>query len=54
MKPKCPYCDRPLRMFGMRCRACRRYVFSWFHILAFAVLGVVAFGLLVELLVKVL
>ena len=30
---KCPYCARPLRMWGLRCRACRRYVLRWPHII---------------------
>ena len=28
---KCPYCDRRLRM-GVKCRACRRYVLRWPHL----------------------
>ena len=34
---KCPYCARPLRM-GVRCRACRRYVFRWPHFFVVAIL----------------
>ena len=34
-------------MAGMRCRACRRYVFSWVHITLLVIVGiVVVIGLL--------
>ncbi|HYH85456.1 MAG TPA: hypothetical protein VEX60_08230 [Pyrinomonadaceae bacterium] len=37
---KCPYCLRPLRMGGLRCRACRRYVLRRSHILLLLLLAV--------------
>jgi hypothetical protein len=44
---RCPYCERPLHMGGIKCRACRRYVLRWPHIVLLIVLAVaVAFGLL--------
>lgn len=46
---KCPYCARPLRM-GVRCRACRRYVFRWPHIFLMVVLATAVIVALVELL----
>ncbi|HEV3467979.1 MAG TPA: hypothetical protein VG148_01550 [Pyrinomonadaceae bacterium] len=48
--PKCPYCARPLRAGGVRCRACRRWVFGWQHLLVLALLGVAAVYGLLELL----
>jgi hypothetical protein len=39
---KCPYCARPLRMGGIRCRACRRYIFHWTHIIVIALLALAA------------
>ena len=46
---KCPYCARPLRMGGLRCRACRRFVLSRVHILLLILLGVAAFVGLLEI-----
>ena len=44
---KCPYCARPLRMGGLRCRACRRFVLRRVHIILLILTGVAAvFGLL--------
>jgi hypothetical protein len=47
MPAKCSYCARPLRGFGVKCRACRRYVLRWHHILLLTIVGfvVVAFVL---------
>jgi hypothetical protein len=39
---KCPYCVRPLRMGGLRCRACRRFVLGRVHILLLILLGIAA------------
>lgn len=36
---KCPYCARPLKMAGTRCRACRRFVLGWPHITLLLLLG---------------
>ena len=46
---RCPYCARPLRMGGMRCRACRRYVLRWPHVLALAVAAFAVIYALLEL-----
>lgn len=46
---KCPYCARPLRR-GVKCRACRRYVFSWPHIFLAVVLAAAAIAALLMLL----
>ncbi|MFN2455531.1 MAG: hypothetical protein ABR577_15070 [Pyrinomonadaceae bacterium] len=57
---RCHYCDRPVRMIDLRrhrllhkflpyCGACHRYVLTWAHIIVFAVLSVVALGMLVNL-----
>ena len=44
---KCPYCARPLRMGGLKCRACRRFVLRRWHIIFLILVAVVAvFGLL--------
>jgi hypothetical protein len=42
MTAKCPYCARPLRMGGLRCRACRRFVLRRVHILLLILLGIAA------------
>ena len=39
---KCPYCARPLRMGGLRCRACRRFVLRRVHIILLILLGIAA------------
>ena len=50
----CRYCGRKLRMKGIRCSACRRYVLGWPHIIILCVLGAVfALGLL-ELLFRLI
>lgn len=44
---KCPYCARPLRMGGLRCHACRRYVLRRWHVVFLILLALVAvYGLL--------
>jgi hypothetical protein len=47
MPARCPYCARPLRGLGLKCRACRRYVLRWYHITFLTVvsLAVVIFAL---------
>lgn len=44
--PKCPYCVRPLKGLGVKCRACRRYVLRWPHVLALGALVLAAVYLL--------
>ncbi|MDQ3746817.1 MAG: hypothetical protein M3444_20805 [Acidobacteriota bacterium] len=46
---KCPYCARPLRMGGLRCRACRRFVLRRVHIFLLILLGIAAVVGLLEL-----
>ena len=46
---KCPYCARPLRTGGLRCRACRRFVLRRVHVILLIVVGVVAVVGLLEL-----
>jgi len=44
---KCPYCARPLRMGGLKCHACRRFVLRRWHMVFLILVAVVAvFGLL--------
>ena len=50
---KCPYCARPLRGLGLRCRACRRYVLRWPHMILLSVVGLAAVVLLLELISRV-
>jgi hypothetical protein len=42
MPAKCLYCARPLRGFGIKCRACRRYVLRWYHLLCLTIVSVAA------------
>ncbi len=42
MPAKCPYCARPLRGSGLRCRACRRYVLRWYHVVFLSAVGLAA------------
>lgn len=39
---KCPYCARPLRMGGLKCHACRRFVLRRVHIVFLIVVAVAA------------
>jgi hypothetical protein len=50
---KCPYCQRPLRRFGTRCRACRRYILRWPHIVLLSLAALTGLALLLDLLIKV-
>ncbi|HEV2860195.1 MAG TPA: hypothetical protein VGX48_04245 [Pyrinomonadaceae bacterium] len=49
---KCPYCARPLRMGGIRCRACRRFIFSWPHIVVLVLLALAATVAVLEFLYR--
>ena len=40
-------------MGGMKCRACRRYVLSWSHILILIILGIAGVAVLLEILSRV-
>lgn len=46
---KCPYCARPLRMGGLKCHACRRFVLRRVHVVFLIVLGFVALVGLLEI-----
>ena len=46
---KCPYCARPLRMGGLRCHACRRFVLRRVHIIVLILIGVAALVGLLDL-----
>ena len=50
---KCPYCHRPLRRFGTRCRACRRYILRWPHFVLLSLVSLAALALLLDLLLRV-
>lgn len=47
--PKCPYCLRPLRMGGLRCRTCRRYILRRAHVVFLLLAAVAAVVGLLEL-----
>ena len=51
---KCPYCERPLSVAGMKCRACRRYVFGWTHITLLIVVGIVVVLGLLEIIFRLI
>jgi hypothetical protein len=42
-----------LRGFGIKCRACRRYVLRWPHLLLISVAALAAVALLLDLLLRV-
>ena len=50
---KCPYCHRPLRQFGTRCRACRRYILRWPHFVLLSLASLAALALLLDILLRV-
>ena len=50
---KCLYCARPLRGLGMKCRACRRYVLRWPHMIALSIIGLAAVLILLELIFRI-
>lgn len=50
--PKCPYCARPLRMGGLRCRACRRYVLRRSHIILLVLLSIAGLIGLLEIIAR--
>ena len=47
--PKCPYCARPLRMGGLKCHACRRFVLRRGHIIFLILLSAVVVVVLLEI-----
>ena len=50
--PKCPYRARPLKGLGLKCRACRRYILRWPHLIVLSGLLLVAVLVLLELLLR--
>ncbi|HKP73879.1 MAG TPA: hypothetical protein VJT82_13135 [Pyrinomonadaceae bacterium] len=50
---KCPYCERPLPGLGLRCRACRRYVLGWPHVLLLSMMALISLAVLLELLLSI-
>jgi hypothetical protein len=51
---KCPYCKRPLKGLGLKCRACRRYVLGWPHVLVLSLVILISVAVLLELILRVL
>lgn len=51
---KCLYCARPLRGLGLKCKACRRYVLRWPHIVVLSVIGLIAALLFLELFFRII
>lgn len=49
---RCPYCARPLKGLGLKCRACRRYILRWPHLLVLSAVLLVAVFVLLELLLR--
>jgi hypothetical protein len=49
---KCPYCARPLKGLGVKCRACRRYILRWPHLLVLSFVVLIAVLVLLELLLR--
>jgi hypothetical protein len=45
---RCPYCARPLSMLGTKCKACRRYILGWSHIIIVAVIVIIGLIVLLE------
>lgn len=50
--PKCPYCARPLRMGGLKCHACRRFVLRRVHLILLLMVAVIAVVLLLEVIAR--
>ncbi len=46
---KCPYCARPLRMRGLKCHACRRFVLRRSHVIFLTLVAVAVVLGLIEL-----
>ena len=49
---RCPYCARPLNGLGLKCRACRRYILRWPHLLVLSFVLLVAVLVVLELLLR--
>jgi hypothetical protein len=51
---KCPYCKRPLPGLGIKCRACRRYVLGWPHVLLLSIFALISLAAIFELVLMLL
>ena len=51
---KCPYCKRPLKGLGLKCRACRRYVLGWPHVLLLSLFVLISLAVILELVLSLL
>ena len=51
---KCPYCKRPLKGLGLKCRACRRYVLGWPHVLLISFVILISLAIILELILRAL
>ena len=51
---KCPYCKRPLPGLGIKCRACRRYVLGWPHVLLLSIFVLISLAAMFELVLMLL
>ena len=51
---KCPYCKRPLKGLGLKCRACQRYVLGWSHVLLLSLVILISLAVLLELILHIL
>ena len=49
---RCPYCARPLKGLGLKCRACRRYILRWPHLLVLSLVALIALLFLLEFLLR--
>ena len=47
---RCPYCARPLKIFGTYCRACRRYILRWTLLAFFGLAIIIILFLVLQLL----
>lgn len=46
---KCPYCARHVSKGSLKCRACRRYVLGWPHLLVLSLLSLFAVLAFIEI-----
>lgn len=51
---KCPYCKRPLKGLGLNCRACRRYVLGWPHVILISLVIIISLAIILELILRAL
>ena len=51
---KCPYCKSTLKVLGLRCRACRRYVLAWPYVVWISLVILISIAVLLELILRIL